>query len=146
MSNLNEGVAEASVVEEIDIVIKEVVEKIDLKNSQIETNADQVKNTIHLQDVRKPRIKSQKNGRKKRLVEENNTIEIMSEVVDEEEGEDEEVEIEIRIKMMASTLKTIEIRITNILKGMIGEVKAKEDQTLMAQEIVIMLICKMNMT
>ena len=128
MSNLNVGVAEASVVEGIDIVIKGAVEKIDMKNSQIETNVDQVKNTTHLQDVRKPRIKSQKNERKKRLVEGNNTIEIMSEVVDEEEGEDEEVEIEIRIKMMALTLKTIEILIINILKGMIGEVKAKEDQ------------------
>ena len=128
MSNLNEGVAVAGVVEEIEIAIKGEAAKIDMMNSQIETNVDQVKNTTHLQDVRKPRIKSQKNGRKKRLAEVNNTIEIMSEVVDEEEGEDEEVEIEIRIKMMASTLKTIEILITNILKGTIGEVKAKEDQ------------------
>ena len=84
MSNLNEGVVEASVVEEIEIAIKEAVEKIDMKNSQIETNVDQVKNTTHLQDVRRPRIKSQKNGRKKRLVEGNSTKEIMTEVVDEE--------------------------------------------------------------
>ena len=81
-----------------------------------------------------------------RLLEANNKIGIMRGVVDEVEEEDEEEEIEMRIKVTVSALKTIVIQTTNNLNEMIEEVKAKEDQIQMAQEIVIMLICKMILT
>ena len=111
-----------------EITLKEVVEKIVMKNKQVVTNVVQVRRMTHLQEDKKAKTKSLRNVKKKRLLVADSPIEITTEVVDEVEAEDEAEETGVRIKMMVSALRIIVILPINILNEMKGEAKAKEDQ------------------